>query len=158
MPPDSADAETGPHPKKLSIILYSGTFDRIHYALVMASATAALGIPVTVFFTMDACRALQVDSPEDLPAWRHLPIGEDVRHAQVNAGEMNDGFKARGVATFEDLLEACIELEVRFMVCEMGLIARDMNVEELRTDIPFEVTGFVSFLMDARDDGQMIFV
>ncbi len=46
------------HPNKLSIIVYSGQFDKVHYALVMASAAAAVGRPVTMFFTMDACIAL----------------------------------------------------------------------------------------------------
>ena len=47
------------HPDKLSIVVYSGKFDEVHYALVMASAAAAVGRPVTLFFTMDACIALE---------------------------------------------------------------------------------------------------
>ena len=39
-------------PEKLSIVVFSGDFDKIHYALVMASAAAAIDIPATLFFTM----------------------------------------------------------------------------------------------------------
>ena len=46
--------------KKLSIILFSGDFDKIHYGLVTASAAAAINIPVTLFFTMAATKSLIV--------------------------------------------------------------------------------------------------
>ena len=43
-------------PDKLSLIIQSGEYDRVHYALVMASAALAVGKPVTLFFTMAATR------------------------------------------------------------------------------------------------------
>ena len=45
-------------PDKLSIAVFSGDFTRVHYALVMASGALAINRPVTVFFTMEASRAL----------------------------------------------------------------------------------------------------
>ena len=42
----------------LAVILFSGAFDRVHYALIMAAAGAAIDRPVTLFFTMEACRVL----------------------------------------------------------------------------------------------------
>ena len=56
------------HPDKLSIVVYSGKFDEVHYALVMASAAAAVGRPVTLFFTMDACIALEKLKPRKDPS------------------------------------------------------------------------------------------
>lgn len=38
-------------PENLSIVLFAGGFDRVHYALVMASAAAATNRKVTLFFT-----------------------------------------------------------------------------------------------------------
>ena len=43
-------------PEKLSLVVFSGDFDKVHYALVMASAAAAIDTPVTLFFTMEGAR------------------------------------------------------------------------------------------------------
>ena len=57
-------------PDKLSIIVYDGHFDKVHYALVLAAAASAVGRPVTLFFTMGACRALMKPANDGQPAWR----------------------------------------------------------------------------------------
>ena len=44
---------------RLSIVVHSGAFDRVHYALMMAAAAAAVDRPVTLFFTMGATQALR---------------------------------------------------------------------------------------------------
>ena len=68
------------------------------------------------------------------------------------------GFAERGVATFEELLEACVALGVKVMVCEMGLKALGMDPEALRSDVPVAKGGVVTFLADASRDGAMLFV
>jgi len=141
-------------PEKLSIIIFSGDFDKIHYALVMASAAAAIDIPVTLFFTMGASRAL-LASPEN--AWQCLPGGA-VTNTGETGGDINNKFKRRMVATFEELLQACVSLKVKFMVCDMGLRAMDLDVKALRNDVPFEAGGMVTFFNDAFSNGQMILI
>lgn len=134
---------------RLSIVVYDGHFDKVHYALAMASSSAALDIPVTLFFTMNACKALMTS-----PGWREMPLTE----SSGTGGDMDDGFRANNIATFEDLLTACVELGVTFMVCEMGLRARDLSAESLREDIPVEPGGLVTFLSNATNDGSIVFV
>lgn len=136
-------------PDKLSIVVFSGAFDRVHYALVMASAAVATNTPVTVFFTMGATRALERDG-----GWTRLPVSE----GRQSAAEMDSGFRDRNVATFEELLEACVALGVTFMVCEMGLRALGMTADALRDDVPIAQGGVVTFLADASRDGAMVFV
>ena len=65
---------------------------------------------------------------------------------------------ARGITTFDKLIDACTTLGVKFMVCEMGLRARGLENLPLRDDIAIEEGGVVSFLNDASKDGAMIFV
>jgi peroxiredoxin family protein len=141
-------------PEKLSIIVFSSDFDKIHYALVMASAAAAIDIPSTLFFTMGASRAL-LASPEN--AWRYLPGGESFKSEETGS-VVDKKFKKRTVATFEELLQACVSLGVKFMICDMGLRAMDLEDEALRGDVSFETGGMVTFLNDARANGQMIFI
>ena len=141
-------------PDKLSIVVFSGDFDRVHYALVMAAAAVASNTPVTLFFTMWAGRALEKPLSDGSPAWTRLRVSE----GDQSAAQMDAGFKAKGVGTFEELLEACVALDVTFMVCEMGLKALGMDPDNLRPDVPVAKGGVVTFLADASKTGAMIFV
>ena len=141
-------------PGKLSIVVFSGDFDKIHYALVMASAAAAIDIPVTLFFTMGASRAL-LASPEN--AWRYLPGGVSFKSEETGR-DVDKKFKKFTVANFDELLQACVSLGVKFMICDMGLRAMGLEGEALRGDVSFETGGMVTFLNDARADGHMIFI
>ena len=141
-------------PEKLSIVVFSGDFDRVHYALVMASAAVATGTGVTLFLTMGACRAVLAPDADGVPSWRRLPTTDGI----MDGGAMDDDFAAKGVAGFEDLLAACGALGVRFMVCEMGLRALGLERDALRGDIEFEEGGVVTFLADASKNGAMLFV
>ncbi len=145
----------GSGPDKLSIVVFAGEFDKVHYALVMASGAAAVGTPVTLFFTMQACRALLKPAADGTPAWRSMPVSDG---SGRTGGEMDDDFAARNVATFEELLLACPEMGVRFLVCEMGLKAVGLERGDLRDDLPLEDGGVVTFVTDASPDGTMLFV
>jgi peroxiredoxin family protein len=147
----AAEGRSGPD--KLSIVVFSGDFDRIHYALVMAAAAVASNTPATLFFTMWAGRALEKPLPDGSPAWTRLKAGDG-----TGARAMDDGFKARGVGSFEELLEACVALGVTVMVCEMGLRALGLEPADLRPDIPVATGGVVSFLADASKTGGMLFI
>ena len=139
----------GDRPEKLSIVVFSGAFDKVHYALVMASASAAVDTPVTLFFTMEACRAL-------LPnGWQDLPVGEN---GTTVGRDLDDDFAAKNIGQFEDLLSACAALKVRFIVCEMGLKAVGLTKADLRDDIDIESAGVVTFLNDASPDGLSLFI
>ncbi len=141
-------------PKKLSIIIFSGDFDKIHYALAMASAAAAIDIPVTLLFTMGATSAL-LASPEN--AWQNLPGGGVAKNGGTG-DDINNIFKKRKVASFEELLQSCVSLKVKFMVCEMGLRAMELDIKTLRSDIPIQAGGLVTFFNDAFANGQMVFI
>lgn len=144
-----------PRPDKLSVVVFSGTFDKVHYALALASAAAAVGTPATLFFTMEACRALVALGADGVPAWRSLPPGEALG---TSGGDVDDGYRERGVGTFDELLSACVDLGVTIMVCEMGLRAIGLGRDDLRTDLPLQEGGIVTFLNDASAAGAVLFV
>ena len=141
-------------PQKLSVVVFSGKFDRVHYALVMASAAAAIDTPVTLFFTMEAVRNILKPEADGQPTW-----GTQTTTMCLETGaDMDAGFKEHGVADFETLLMSCRELGVKFMVCEMGLKAMDLQREDIREDLNIELGGVVTFLNDANKDGSVIFI
>lgn len=147
----SADGKASPD--KLSIIVYSGDYGRVHYALAMASAAAAINRPVTLFFTMGGIRALTKPAKG---GWGALPVTDDTGHG---TGAAQDAAMAeKGLATFEELLAACVAFKVTIMVCEMGLRAVDLTMADLRADVPYQEGGIVSFLADASATGASLFI
>ena len=141
-------------PDKLSIVVFSGHFDRVHYALIMAAAAAAIDKPVTLFFTMGACRALEKAADGGEAPWRAMPLTA----GDGTGGELDDAFRAEGIGGFEELLGSCVELGVRFMVCETGLKAMGLERDDLDGDIPIDEGGVVGFLTDASRHGAVIVI
>ena len=116
----------------LSIIVRSGKYEDAHYALALVSASVAVNKPAVLFLTMAGIRALMGPPP---------PLDDWARDA-VN--------KQRGVGDFETLLQASIELGVRFIVCEMGLRSLAIDRASLRSDVPFTVAGIVTLLEETK--------
>ncbi|CAO3413875.1 DsrE family protein [Azospirillum argentinense] len=142
-------------PESLSIVLFAGGFDRVHYALVMASAAAATNRKVTLFFTGRALNTLLAGDADGVPGWHRLdPADDGSRPAERDAA-----FTANGLAGFEELLEACVMLKVTVMACEMGLRALGLPAGvPLRPDVPVTTGGVVTFLNDAPKTGAILFV
>ena len=120
----------------LALVLHDGTFARLHYALVMASAAAALNRPVTLFFAGDAVTVLQKN---------YTPPQED------------DTYQQKGVAGLEELLEACFALGVTIIACETALAIHDLTESDLNDELELSVGGFITFLNQAGDS-QMMFI
>jgi len=115
----------------LSIIVRSARYEDAHYALAMAGAALAVNQSAVLFFTMGGLRALMTQ-----------PALDDWQRDALNA--------QRGVGDFETLLQACIELGARFIVCEMGLRSLAIDRASLRTDVPFTVAGIVTLLEETK--------
>jgi uncharacterized protein len=133
--------------ERLSVLLLSGSFDRAHYALSIASTAAALERPATLFVTLAATRALLADDGQGRPGWAALPPSAELAEPDVADGASLDARnRARGVAGFEELLQACVALGVEIMVCEMGLRALDLHAQTLRDDVPIREGGLATLL------------
>lgn len=118
----------------LGLLLISGGHERAHYALMLATAAAALGRPVTIFATNGGCRLLL----------KAAPLERDAREAALARA---------GVATIATLMEAARALEIRCIACDAGLRAEGLEHEELAPGT--ELAGIVTFL-GAVGAGQVI--
>ncbi len=116
----------------LSIVVRSDEYEDVHYALAMASAAVAVNKQAVLFFTMAGIRAL-MGPPPPLRDWDRDALN-----------------RQRGVGDFETLLQACVELGARFIVCEMGLRSLAIDRTKLRADVPFTVAGIVTLLEETR--------
>ena len=125
------------HEGGLSIIVRAGDYESVHYALALAAAALAVNKPAVLFFTMGGLRALTGPPPSSenggLTDW-----GRDAL------------MRERGVGDFETLLQACVELGAKVIVCEMGLRALGIDRAELRADVPFTVAGIVTLLEETK--------
>lgn len=138
--------------ERLSLIVFSGDYDRVHYALVMASAAAATNRSVTLFFTMGGAKALLAPGADGTPGWAALAPADNGKSA---TGRDADHDRS-GIATLEELITACGELDVTVRICEMGLKAEGMSLTDFRTDLPVTAGGMVSFLTEAENGGGRI--
>ncbi|MFN3230814.1 MAG: DsrE/DsrF/DrsH-like family protein [Alphaproteobacteria bacterium] len=122
---------------KLSLVLHSGDFSRLHYGMVLAATGVGTAKPVTILFAGDAVRLLAKSF-----------VVPDEEHR----------IKALRVAGFEELLTSTRDLGARLLVCETALALAEIKEADLRDDLNLEITGAATFLADASADGQMLFV
>jgi peroxiredoxin family protein len=144
----------------IAVIVQSGDFERIHYALALAASALAVNRPAVLFFTGGAIRAL-LRGDNGFPGWAVLPAdaataGAHAVGEHIETGAERDAvLKARGVGDFETLLDACVQLKARIIVCEMGLRAMAIERPALRDDVPVHVAGIVTLYEEARG-GQIL--
>lgn len=143
MPPEAH----GPDRRGLALIIHSAAFEKVHYALATASAAAAVGRPVILFFAMGATRALEANG-----GWRQLKADNGGTATDADAA-----FEELGIADFETLLAACVELGVRVMACEIGLAVEGLARQDLRPDLGLEEGGLATLMLEAGD-GNVVFV
>lgn len=131
----------------LALVVLSSAFERVHYALATAVAAAALDQPVLLFFTQGAVTALLAGA-NAAPGWHRLSVEPGL--VGDDAPSRDRAFRDRGAAGFEELLAACTELRVRFLVCSMGLRVAGAERASLRADLAVEETGLTDLLARAE--------
>ncbi len=134
-------------PGALSIVVFDGRFERVHYALAMAAAALATNRRATLLFTGAAVAALKPGG------WRGLASETGEGAVAVDTRQQR-----LGIAGFEALMSACAELGVRIIACEMGLRAAGIEPGSLDPDLPVEQAGLATFLADADADGATVFI
>ena len=137
----------------LNLVLISDESERVHYALVMASAAAATGRKVRLFLSMGALKAL-ARGTQARPGWHDLTPSS----GGLSAMDQDRAHAEAGVATFEELLQATVALGGELMACEMGMRAAGLARHELRSDVAIGEGGVVTFLAAAEGTGPILFV
>ena len=137
----------------LNFVIVSALYERVHYAMVMASAAVATGRKVRLFFTMGALKAL-TRGTQERPGWHSLSSAS----GGLNPMDQDRAFAESGIATFEELLQATAALGGELMVCEMGMRAIGLSHGDLRSDVAIAQGGVVTFLEAVEGSGPILFV
>jgi peroxiredoxin family protein len=155
---------------KLSLIVFSGSLDRLIAAFVLATGAAAMGMQVSMFFTFWATAALRKNSAQaDKPllarlfGWM-LPKGANkLPLSQMNLGGggplmIRHLMKQKGVASVEEMIEISAELGVELNVCTMSMDLLGMMPEELLDYPGRSFCGVAKFLESAAPGKLTLFV
>lgn len=106
--------------KPLFILISDHQADQIHFAMMAASAAAAIDRPVTLFFAKGAVNTVVVDG------WKKIKD----RHGMTGP-RMDHRLAARGVADMPVMMDACMAMNVRFLVCENSLKEEGLISDDL---------------------------
>lgn len=155
---------------KLSLIVFSGSLDRLIAAFVLATGAAAMGMQVSMFFTFWGTAALRREHVRvrknflaRLFGWM-LPRG--VKQLPLSQMNMAGGgpamiryvMKKNGVASVEEMVELCKELGVELNVCTMSMDLLGICPDEL-IDYPNKsFCGVAKFLETAAPGKITLFV
>lgn len=155
--------------KKISIVCFSGDFDKMLAAYTIATGAAATNREVTMFFTFWGLNALKKKQG-------HSWLGKDILSRTFNflmggknnlpLSRLNFGgaspklmsgmMKKNNVASLDELMEAATALGIRFYACEMSMHILGVTKEDLIDDVQ-EVVGVATFLNES-EDAHIIFI
>jgi peroxiredoxin family protein len=155
---------------KKTIIVFSGDFDRIFAAFVIANGAAAMGDDVTMFFTFWGLNALRKPKKQPTSGKSALqkafaammPRGADrLKLSKMNfagAGPVmfKKAMKQQNVMSLNELMDTAREQGIRFVVCTMSMDVMGLKEEELIDGLEFG--GVASYLGDADEANVNLFV
>ncbi len=165
--------------KRLALVATKGTLDWAYPPFILASAAAAMDWEVGIFFTFYGLPLLKKEveasvSPLGNPAMpMKMPFGskgfQSINWPMPNllmsnvpgfesmaTGLMKKMFKSKGVATVEELREACVDMDVRLIGCQMTMDVFGFTKEEFIDEA--EVAGAAAFLAYAAEADVNMFV
>jgi peroxiredoxin family protein len=156
-----------PAKNRVAIIASKGTLDMAYPPLILASAAAAMGMEVEVFFTFYGLNIVKKGGAEHLQV---APIANPAMPVPMpNVVGMLPGmtpmatwmmrtqfFGKHHVATIADLLGQCRDLGVKFIGCQMTMDVMGIKAEDLIEGV--EVGGAAAFLEYASGAHTTLFV
>ncbi len=156
--------------EQLSLIVFSGSLDKLIAALVLATGAAASGMDVHLFFTFwgtsalrDASRKTKKTFLERLVSWFLPKNVSSMPLSQMNMGgggpvAIRHMMKKKGVASVDEMLEMCAELDVKFHVCTMSMDLLGMKETEMLDYPNLSFCGVTKFLETAAPGKLTMFV
>ena len=154
---------------KKTIILFSGDFDKVMAALIIANGAAAMGDDVTIFCTFWGLNALR--KPEKIKTEKKflqgmfgkmMPRGinklgmSKMNFAGMGVPMMNKVMKAEGAMSLQQLLDAAVEQGVKLIACTLTMDLLGFKKEELLDGV--EYAGVAAYLAEADEANVNLFI
>lgn len=165
-------------PKTLALVASRGTLDFAYPPFILASAGAAMGWDVHVFFTFYGLTLLKPNltasvtplgntampmkmpfGPEKFQAidWQIPTMVQAVPGFEaMTTSLMKKSFKNKGVATVEELRDMCVDLDVNLIGCQMTMSVFGFDREDFIEECT--IGGAATFLEMASDADVNLFI
>ncbi len=125
--------------EKMSIVLVTGTREKMQMAAMIASVAAATGTDVNVFLSMNALSYFIKGNSDEAPV----------------EGEMGTLMAQKGVPPFKQLFQQAVELgDAKILPCSMALDLLHVGKDDLDPELG-PPTGLTRFLSEA-EGGQVL--
>jgi peroxiredoxin family protein len=164
------EADTVDTATRKTIILFSGEFDKVMAAFVIANGAAAMDDEVTMFFTFWSINALR--RPEKVSITGKTPLQKvfsvmmprgpgrlatsHMNFAGAGPKLMKRMMREQKVMSLDELIASAREQGVKMVVCQMSMDIMGLKAEELIDDLEF--AGVASYLGDADDANVNLFI
>jgi len=156
---------------KKTIILFSGDFDKVMAALIIANGAAAMGDDVTIFCTFWGLNILR--KTEKVPTeakkstlqsmfGKMMPKGtkklglSKMNFAGAGSPMMRKATKDAGGMSLEELFDSAREQGVRFVACTLSMDILGFTADELIDDVEYE--GVAAYLATADEANVNLFI
>ena len=152
-----------------TIIVFDGELDKVLAAFIIANGAAAMGRPVTMFFTFWGLNALR--KPEKVKVKKPfldrmfgmmMPRGtgklklSNMNMCGMGTRLMKKVMKDKNVSSLEELMRQAMAQGVRLVACTMSMDVMGITKEELIDGV--ELAGVASYLGDAEVSNVNLFV
>ena len=155
-------------PKKMTMVVMSGDFDKLEGAFIIATGAAAMGIDVVMFFTFWGLRALKKNVRTGTTFFGKMlgiMYGGDIDKSNPShfsfLGMGRWMFKkmmgAHNVATLPQLRDLAVELGVRMYGCQMSMDVMEIPAEAFVDGVK-EPVGVGFMLMEAQESQIQFFI
>ena len=156
--------------KRLTLIATKGTLDWAYPPFILASTAAALGYPVTMFFTFCGLQLLKkkldlkvsplgnpgMPMPMAMNKWFPV-LGTAMPGMEtMMTTMMKNTIKSKGVATIEELRDLCLEADAKLIGCQMTIDLFDMKREDFIDDI--DIGGAATYFEHAGEANVNLFI
>jgi len=136
--------------EKLSIVVFSGTVDKLYPVAILASGAAALGMDVEIFLTFWGLNAFKKDAIKT-----NMKISKDFEEMGPAVMQI---FREKNVPHWYDMLKQAKEMgNVKVYACAMTYDLFEMKREDL-ADIIDGVVGAGEFLNRAKESAITLFI
>lgn len=156
-------------PEGKTIIVFSGDLDKVLASFIIANGAAAMGRPVTMFFTFWGLNALRksggpaVKKPfMDKMFGAMMPRGTGkLKLSKMNMGGMGTAMmkkvmKDKNVDSLEQLMKHAMDSGIKLVACTMSMDIMGITKDELIDGV--ELAGVASYLGDAEESNVNLFI
>jgi len=160
-----------PESKSMSIIVTKGSLDWAYPPFILGTTAAAMGLPVTMFFTFYGLPLLLKKLDLQLtaagnPAMKMPMMGAHMGLPNILTAipgvdaacskMMKNLMKKKGVASIEDLREAAVDLEIEMIGCQMTLDLFEYKREDMIDEM--EIGGAATYMQNALKSDINLFI